>query len=188
MENSKKLKGLGILTMFLLVLPIVLSQMTIQYDEKPEYSSPTDKVGWLIELDNPYKPYNFTCISYVIKNDEVLQTNPKYVKKNNNFINFLFPIIEEGTYFPTKNGLANIYFTTENLKIDGIQNFTFGVQCMYGTTILEEERVVTPSYRNIDIAPRLVWASNNIGNLVGLAFLGFIILIFAFWVWKKGKE
>lgn len=187
MEKSKTLKGLSILLMFLLVVPMVFSQMDIQYDDNPEVNI-NSKIEWIVELDDAYKPYNFTCISYVVKDEEMIQTNPKYVKKNNNFINFLFPINEEGTYFETNNGLTNVYFTTENLKIDGIQNFTFGVQCTYGTTTLTEEKTVTPIYKNIDIAPRLIWGMDNSGNVIGLLFLTFVVLAIAFFVWKKGKE
>lgn len=176
------------LLMLLLVLPIAFSQMEIQYDANPEYSSPSDNVEWLIELDDSYKPYNFTCMSYVTKDGEIIQTNPKYVKKNNNFINFLFPIIEQGTYFQTNNGLTTVHFTTDNLKIDGIQNFTFGVQCTYGSTTLTEEKVVVPTYKNIDIAPRLIWGMENAGNIIGVLFLIFVILALAFFVWRKGKE
>lgn len=188
MENIKVMKGISMVLLLLLVLPLAFSQMTIQYDDNPEFNSPKDRIGWVVELDDVNKPYNFTCISYVMKNNELIQTNPKYVKKNNNFINFIFPIIEEGTYFPTENGLANVYFTTENLKIDGIQNFTFGVQCKYGTETLTEERIVIPTYKNIDVAPRLIWGMDNSGNIIGLMFLVFVVLILTFWIWKKGKE
>lgn len=188
MENFKSIKGLSILLLFLLVLPIAFSQMNVQYDVNPELDSPNDKIEWLVELDDSYKPYNFTCISYVIKESEIIQTNPKYVKKTHNFINFLFPIVEEGTHFPTNNGLTNIYFTTENLKIDGIQNFTFGIQCTYETTTLTEERVVRPQYIELDVAPRLIWGMDNAGYVIGILFLAFLILTLTFWAWKKGKE
>lgn len=170
----------------MLVLPFVNSgNMTLHWDDTQQFI-PLQKVYWLVELPEGHQNINHSCISYIRKGGELLQVNPDYTKKNNNFINFLFPITEQDEFFHNNKGVVSVYFTDKNIDIDGDTNFTFGVECSYESGSIIGEKIVTPRYKDIDFATsRYVWFKDNI-PFIFLFILVFILIVTTFWlIWGK---
>lgn len=118
----------------------------------------------------------YTCISYVldIYNENLLQTNPPYTKRISSTFQIVPKEYEDREFFTTQNGLANIYWTNNNLVIDG-RNYIFGVECTNSVgTRLKSERSAIVLYENINTPiTRFVWIKDNITGLI----LGFIFLL-----------
>jgi hypothetical protein len=117
----------------------------------------------------------FSCVSYVKTPDgKLIQSNPVYEQASISTINlFGSSRYENREYFRTSNGLANVYWTKENLVIDG-STYVFGVECSSNTSHKISEKAVTVLYEGIS-APvtRWVWVKENMFGLV----VGSIIVI-----------
>ena len=183
-----KNKILLLALLIVMILPIVnANNMTFHYDSQQQFI-PMQKVYWLIELPDGSNNINYSCISYVEKNGELLQVNPDYIKKNDNIISWLFPIVEQDEFFHNNKGVVNVYYTDKNLYIEGDTNFTFGVECSHESGTIIGERTVTPRYKDLNFATsRFVWFKDNIPFIL-LFILMFLLIITVFWaIWRKDK-
>jgi len=133
----------------------------------------SDKVAgkiWLNDTNNTYY-----CLSYVKTTEgKLMQTNPPYTKRTQGLFQLIGKEIEDREFFVTQNGLANVYWTDNNLVIDG-RDYIFGVECSGGGNKLNSERLSKVFYDPVN-APitRWFWLRENAVSL----FLGFLVLIF----------
>lgn len=156
------------------------NQFDVDYDANAFYGFTNTKVYWKINLNSTA---NYTCLTYVKTLDgNLVQTNPVYTQRSDALLQ-IGAEYEDRQYFPTYNGIANVYFTKENIVVDG-RDYIFGVECSSGATTLISERLITVGYRSLnEPVTRYFWLGNNIvpiilGILFVIAiaiFIGFII-------------
>ena len=136
-----------------------------------------DKVYGSILLNDSSQTY--ACQSYIKSIDgDLLQTNPQYEQKELSLISLSNTEYEDREFFVTDNGLAVVYWTKDNLIIDGKQHI-FGVECSGNETKekLTSEKYVSVGYKKVnEPITRMVWFNNNATNVV-LFFIGIFILI-----------
>lgn len=133
----------------------------------------SDKVYGKIWLNDTNHTYY--CVSYVqTLQRKTLQTNPSYTKRSESAIQLFSKEIEDREFFVTHNGLANVYWTNDNLVIDG-RNYIFGVECSGNGNRLLSEQLAKVFYEPVN-APitRWFWFKENVFPIM----LGFILLIF----------
>ena len=142
----------------------------------------SDKVSgkiWINDTNNTYY-----CLSYVETiNGNLIQTNPPYTKRTTSMISIIPKEIEDREYFQTYNGLTSIYFTNDNLIIDG-REYIFGVECAGNGMNLKAESISQVLYENIN-APttRFFWFKDNVTPIfLFLIFLFVIISIIALYI------
>lgn len=132
-----------------------------------------DKLSAKIFINDTNITYN--CVTFMETTGEMLlQTNPVYTKRTTSTISLFNKEVEDREFFTTQNGLANVYWTDENLVIDG-RVYIAGVECVGedGTHLLSE-KLVNVYYEPVN-APitRWFWIRDNFVPI----FLGFILLI-----------
>lgn len=125
----------------------------------------------------------FECISYVeTLLGDLIQTNPVYSPPTTSLISIFAKDIDNRETFQTKNGLANIYWSSENIVVDG-RDYIFGVDCSGGHgSKLTSQRQVTVLYESVNSPiTRLFWFKENIIPVaLGLIFLLIIILMLGY--------
>jgi len=137
----------------------------------------SDKVYGKIWINNTNTTY--TCISYieVPTTGELVQTNPPYTKRTTSLVQIVPKEIEDREFFITRDGLANVYWTSDNLVIDG-RNYIFGVECAGNGMNLKSEVLTQVGYDPVnEPITRWFWLKENMTGLV-LGLLLTIILIF----------
>jgi len=128
---------------------------------------------WLNDTNNSYK-----CISYVkTQSGDVIQTNPVYTKRVTGLTQIFGKEYEDREFFTTQNGIANVYWTNDNLVIDE-RLYLFGVECSGNGQRLVSEQLSTVGYDPVN-APitRWFWLKDNITPIVLGLLLLFIIII-----------
>ena len=117
----------------------------------------------------------YSCVSYVkTTTGKLLQSNPVYELQTTSLINVLGKPSENREVFVTNNGLANVFWTKENLVVDGSE-YVFGVECSSNSTHKISEKVVNVFYENVNSpVTRWFWFRDNM-LFIGL---GLIITIF----------
>jgi len=163
-----------------------VEQFELQIDEnvflKPYERD--DKVYATIWLNDTTQVY--TCQSYVktldgygIKDKRVIQINPVYEAKEKSLISLDTRTYEDREFFETNKGQATIYYTKENIVVDG-RPYLFGVECVGNQTgdRVISEKVAYISYGNINEPVTLMfWINENTWVLVWLFFALIIIAI-----------
>jgi len=131
-----------------------------------------------INLAN-YSNNNFTCVSYVQDIDgNTIQINPIYDKNSQTLIT-LNNNMEDRQVFTTYNGIANVYWTQQNLVKDS-REYLFGVECSDGTQTLKSEKVLQTGYMPLkDATTRTFWFVNqqNITEIILIIF-GLVVGLF----------
>ena len=134
----------------------------------------SDKVFGKIFINDTNNTYE--CITYVTRldNGQIVQTNPPYTKRTTSTIAFVPKEIEDREFFTTRNGLSNVYWTDNNLIVDGRQ-YKFSVECSGGGNHLKAEKFATVLYENVN-APitRWVWITQNV---TGIFFFVILLII-----------
>lgn len=128
---------------------------------------------------------SYYCLSYVkTLADDLIQTNPPYTKRVAGLVQIMGKEIEDREFFVTQMGLANVYWTSDNLVIDGRQ-YIFGIECSGGGNRIISEQVSTVGYDPIN-APitRFFWIRENILPLT----LGLLLLIIVTFVVAWGVK
>lgn len=161
---------------------ILYSDFVVETDDNVAFGFGMDKVYGKAYLNGTSG--NYSCISY-IKTDlnQIIQTNPVYTKATNALLQSKY---DDRQYFPADNGLVNVYWTNENLIIDGRQ-YIFGIDCA-GNTRLRGEKVVTIDYENLNSPiTRIFWASsaNNVTGIVAFFIILIILVIVAGFIWRQ---
>jgi len=144
----------------------------------------SDKVDGKIFINQTNVTYY--CLSYVkTSTGQVIQTNPPYTKRSLSTITLIAKEIEDREFFVTRNGLANVYWTSDDLVFDG-RSYVFGVECSGGGNRLISEQVSDVYYEPVNSPiTRWFWAKENIMPIVLFVLLGIIIVLAVAWVIKK---
>lgn len=152
------------------------------YTAFPELSRGDDTISWLVKIPSEHYVGNeFSCLSYVKKNNQTIQTNPS-IKSTS------FRGKEDRTSFRTVNAQTTVYFTGENVKIDKMIEYIFGVKCSDGNTTLTSEYYVIPQLKNLDfVSSAYLWSMSNSTAIILIAIVIFIILSLWFWIWRTSK-
>jgi len=148
----------------------------------------SDKVSGKIWINDTNTTYY--CVSYVETPDgNLLQTNPPYTKRVESTLSIVPKEIEDREFFITKNGLANVYWTDENLIIDARQ-YVFGVECAGDGLNLKSEALASVFYENVN-APvtRWFWFKENVFSIMlFMIILLVIVLVAGYYIRElKGK-
>ncbi len=134
---------------------------------------------WINDTNNTYY-----CVSYVKTFEgNLVQTNPPYTKRTESTISFIPKEIEDREFFTTYNGLANVYWTDNNLVIDGRQ-YVFGVECAGNSQNLKSEILATVGYDPVN-APITRWfwfKENTVPIILGLLLLFIVTIVVAIFI------
>jgi hypothetical protein len=135
---------------------------------------------WLNDTAN-----NYSCITYVKTIvGGLIQTNPSHTQFTTGVLN---RAIEDREFFIPNYGIAAVYWTKENLIIDGRQ-YIFGVECAGNGGKQTSEAIVTVLYENVNVPiTRYFWVGENIVPII-LGILGLVaIAILIGYIFKKVK-
>ena len=162
--------------------PLLNELVVSYYTAFPEIAGKNDGITWLVKIPSEYfTGKEFSCLSYVKKNNQTIQTNPKLESQG-------IRGKEDRTAFTTINGQTSVYFTGENLKIDGIQEYVFGVKCSDGNNTKVSEYYVKPQLENLDfVGSSYLWGMTNSSSVLAIILLSIIILGILFWLWKWSR-
>lgn len=158
----------------------------IDYDSEVYFGLTDDKVYWKFNLNDTNNSYK--CISYVkTTSGNLLQVNPQYTAKSNTLIQFSNAEYESREAFVTQNGIGNVYFTKENLVIDG-RLYVFGVECSGNSQTIKSERLVSVLYESVN-APvtRWFWIKENLVSIILFMFIVIIITLIIAGLWRFRK-
>jgi hypothetical protein len=125
----------------------------------------------------------YDCLTHVrTLENKLIQTNPPYTAKTDAIVHFRGSEYEDRQFFTTKNGIANVYFTKEDLIFDN-REYLWTIECSNGTDTLITDVMLEARYSDIN-APttRFKWYGENttallLGGLFLLIFIVFAILI-----------
>jgi len=162
-----------------------IEQFELQIDENV-YLKPyerDDKVYATIWLNDTTQV--FTCQSYVktldgygVKDKRVIQINPIYEAKEKSFLTLDTRNYEDREFFTTNKGQATVYYTKENIVVDG-RPYLFGVECVGNESgeRLISEQVAYISYSIINEPVTLMfWINENTWAIV-FTFIGLIFIV-----------
>jgi len=145
-----------------------------------------NKWNWLCYIPMDYSNESFSCNSFLMFNESIIQTNPKYEMRTSTVFNPKSEI-EDREYFVPDNGLVNVYFRSEGIASG--TTFVGGVVCKSVNRELKFRADITPVIGALRTVPSVgVWANQNMYIIVGIVIiLGFIIwLLFNWWSMSKG--
>jgi hypothetical protein len=146
-----------------------------------------DKVFGLAYLNNiSNKTYN--CVTTVQTMQGMLvQSNPDYEQVVSSIIQLFPKSYENREFFTMENSLANVYWTNENLVIDG-RNYLFGIGCSNGEELLISQKIVTVNYESAN-APitRWFWIKDNIYPIMIFLIVLLVIVILIGLYFKRFK-
>ena len=158
-----------------------MTDFEVNYDVEALYGIKSqDKVFWKYWINNSNMTEDYDCISYVKIYDngtigELIQVNPIYEKRVNRLFS-LEATYDDREYFHSSNGLGNVYFTNENLVVDG-RDYLFGIQCTGNNEKLNSEKIVQVGYETFGTPiVATVW---GIGNVLGILLLIFGLVFIA---------
>lgn len=152
----------------------------VSYDENAYFGYGRDKVYWKIWLNDTNNTYK--CLSYIkTTSGNIIQVNPVFTQKTVSFIQIIPQDYDSREVFVTYNGIANIYFTNENIVTDG-RMYVFGVECSGNGQNLKSERMVNVFYESVKApATRLMWARENLVWLtLGLILVVLLLMLLGF--------
>ena len=121
----------------------------------------------------------YSCISYVkTPEGKLIQSNPVYEQKTSSMITISGSTYEDRAVFSTTNGLTNVYWTKENVVVDGTL-YVFGVECSNGSEHKISEKAVNVFFENVDDPiTRWFWFKDNTVPIILGLLLVTIIVIF----------
>lgn len=164
-----------------------IEQFELQMDENV-YLKPyrrDDKVYATIWLNSTNE--TFTCQSYIktldgygIKDKRVIQINPIYEAKEKSFLSLDTRNYEDREFFTTNKGQATIYYTKENIVVDG-RPYLFGVECVGNQSgeRLISEKVAYISYSIVNEPVTLMfWINKNIWAII-FTFIASMFIVIA---------
>ena len=162
-----------------------LNDFDVDYDSEVYFGLIPDRVYWKIYINQSNKTYR--CLSYIKTHQQnMLQSNPQYTAQSDTLIRFRQSEYEDREYFTVEKGIGNIYFTKENLVVDG-REYIFGVECSDGQgERLISERFVRALYEPVnEPITRFFWVRDNVFGIVTFIVLSVIVgLAIAFW-WRS---
>jgi hypothetical protein len=139
------------------------ASMECFYNPRPAFS---DKMNWLCLIN---ESEIFSCNSYVKIEDRTIQINPP--RENIELYGFI-------DSFKSQNGLVNVYFSKENLRVSDEYNYQFIVKCSYNHTIISYNASVSPVYvAPVVFVDRLLWAKDNAGFVIGAVIIVVLIIL-----------
>jgi hypothetical protein len=169
-----------------------MQQFTLQSDFEPELKA---KNYQTIDLGPAYRAEEFACIVQIYGRNKanqfvLVQTNPKREVQARLLGNPDPNQPESLGYFPTKNGIANVYFTNDNLY--GYSDFEYVAQCVSNSTSLVYEESISTRYSPIGRAAvsRGVWLTDGSNAFYAsvYAVFGFFAILILLMVWRSIKQ
>jgi uncharacterized integral membrane protein len=157
----------------------------LDMDSEVYFGFGNDKVYGKIWLNDTVN--NYSCISYVkTATNQTIQTNPAYATYTDSAIWQHYT--EERQFFFPSNGITSVYWTKENLVIDGRQ-YLFGVECAGNGQDLKSETIVTVLYENVN-APttRFFWLQSQWSALIIGFIMVLVLAVIIFFVWRLAKD
>jgi len=164
----------------------IQNDFDVDYDSEIYFGLTPDKVYWKFNLNDTNNSYK--CVSYVkTTSGNLLQVNPQHTSKTISIVQLSSGEYEDRKYFETNNGIGNVYFTKENLVIDG-RLYLLGVECAGNGQTLKSERLVKVFYEPVN-APitRWFWLKENIVPMVFFMLLSIFAIFFFAWAVKRAK-
>jgi len=173
-----------------------LDDFELQIDENVFLSSylRDDKVFATIWMNDTTQVY--TCQSYVktldgygIKDKRVIQINPIYQPKKESFLTLDSREYEDRDFFVTSKGQAVVYYTDENIIVDG-RPYLFGVECVGNLTgtKLTSERVAYIRYAFVnEPITRTFWIKENMSAIV-YTILVLLVLFILLGAYKRSLK
>jgi hypothetical protein len=154
---------------------------TIYSDPEPELKS---RVYQTIDLGNAKRAEEYACIVQLYGVNEageyiLVQTNPKRDIQAKPFGNPDTNQPESLGYFPTKNGIANVYFDGGSLA--GYNDFEYVAQCTNNVTKLIYEEPMSTRYSPAGrkFVGRSIWLTQgwNAGLLIFMGIIAVIVFL-----------
>lgn len=159
---------------------------TVYSDEEPELQG---KIYQVLDLGNTHRGTEFKCQVMIFAENAdaelvLVQTNPEREVQGKILGNPDSNQPESLGYFPSENGVANVYFRNDLLV--GYTDFQYVAQCQSNTTQLVYEETIRPvnSPLGRNFAGRAVWLTTDndgqnsfflvlyfIGAIIGIALL-----------------
>jgi hypothetical protein len=166
------------------------TDFTVYSDDEPELK---DKVYQTIDLGNANRDEEFSCIVQIYGMNPsselvLLQTNPERQVQAKPFGSPDLNQPESLGYFPTKNGVANVYWNGD--LVSGYENFEYVAMCSSNSTKLIYEEPISTRYKAAgrDMVGRGIWLAQDanafflvIGSL--LVFIGVFLVVKLFKAW-----
>lgn len=136
-----------------------------------EHGLDNDKAYWLCTMNNTLEA---KCVSYIEDTlSGVVQVNPQYnLRQGSRY--FVPEAVEDRKTFSARNGIVSVYFTKENLVMDG-RDYLYMVRCTsdQNQTFTYGE-VISPKYSNLNEPfTRTIWLKQNMTSIV----MGIILLL-----------
>lgn len=136
----------------------------------------------------------YSCVSYVkTPYGKLIQSNPVYEAVTNSALAIVGKSYEDRAVFQTTNGLVNVYWTKENVVVDG-SVYVFGVECSSNASHKISEKAVNVLYESVSTPTTRFFWLNKDGNLIGLMigllgifFIAGIIGLVIYQIWGRGK-
>jgi hypothetical protein len=152
---------------------------TVYSDSQPELAS---KVYQTIDLGDVNRDVDFSCIVQIFGQNPsgeyvLLQTNPLREVQAKLLGNPDANQPESLGYFPTKAGVANVYFRGDIQPMAGYEDFEYVAQCSSNTTKLVYEEPISTRYPELgrSMTGRGIWLTQDSN-----AFFLVIILVVVF--------
>lgn len=160
----------------------ISSDFSLSMDDNLYFGYGEDKVFGLARI-NGSSNTSYHCISYVSTLEKkLIQTNPDYEQVTDSVFSLSGKKYEDREFFVAHNNLVNVYWTNENLVIDG-RGYIFSVECSdeQGNQLLAEH-IATVNYEPVNSPiTRWFWANENMSGLImGLVILAILIFILGF--------
>jgi hypothetical protein len=159
-----------------------LQEFTVYSDTEPELKS---RVYQSLDLGNSYRAETFKCIVQIYGQNNVnqfvlVQTNPQRKVPAKFFGNPDTNNPESLGYFPTENGLANVYYDGSSLA--GYQDLEYVVQCANNATKLTYEESISTRYSPAgrSLVARGVWLTDGVNAAylaIGMVLIVFLVLL-----------
>jgi len=163
---------------------------TVYFDNQPELK---DKVYQTIDLGDAKRNKEYACIVQIYglnSNGDLvlLQTNPERNVQAKLFGSPDMNQPESLGYFPTKNGIANVYWNGD--LVSGYEDFEYVAICTSNSTNLIYEDPISTRYKAAgrDMVGRGIWLAQDanafflvIGSL--LVFIGVFLVVKLFKAW-----
>jgi len=158
----------------------LINNFTCSLDTEPILH---DKINIVCEMpDNQ----TYCCLTNTFQGTNLLATSPEYQDTSDGLLS-LRSEEETRECFTPNQRLLNAYYTPKNVRTD--TQFKMQVLCTStnGTSI-KSEYMIMPSYVKPDwIFNRMVWAKQNMWEIVGVMMLLILIAVFLGYLYKKSK-
>lgn len=156
----------------------------VHTDDHPELKQ---KVYQTIDLGDGNRMTQFACTVLIFADDAennlvLVQSNPEREVQGRLFGDVDTNQPESLGYFPTQNGVANVYFRNDLLV--GYTDFQYVVKCQSNATQLIYEQTISPVYSPLgrEFAARAVWfTTDNNNNNSSMLMLYLVVFMFGLW-------